>query len=264
MKKGGEELLTTVMEWVNEAASAIKQGLKETLVVETKTDRDDLVTNMDRWVEAFFTAKIKSEFPNDEIIGEEGEYRKADISKGNVWVIDPIDGTTNFVKQKDNFCIMISYFEDGIGKLAVINEVMENHMIYGGAGMGVYYDGLRVTAPEDSSLGDGLLGIGRKILLDYQELVKDVVSAALAIRVYGCTGIDLINVLTGKTVCFLGRLAPWDYAPGVVLGTELGFLFSTFDGQYPGFDQKELFIIAAPAAYREAMELMRQKSGFDS
>lgn len=256
MKKDSKKLLDMVMQWVAESADEIKQGLQKTLIVETKSDRDDLVTNMDRWVEAFFTDKIKTEFPEDDIIGEEGVYRAANIKKGNVWVIDPIDGTTNFVKQKDNFCIMISYFEDGVGVLAVIREVMGNHIIYGGAGLGVYYDGSRLEALEDNCLDEGLLGIGRKILLDYPERVKDIVSAALAIRIYGCTGIDLINVLTGKTVCFLGRLAPWDYAPGVVLGNEMGFKFSTFDGEPPEFDQKELFIIGTPKAYQEAMEMM--------
>ena len=71
-------------------------------------------------------ARIKSAFPSDNIFAEENGLVH-NIKDGNVWVLDPIDGTVNFIVQQDNFCVMIAYYEEGQGKFGLIYNVMADH-----------------------------------------------------------------------------------------------------------------------------------------
>ncbi|MHC5792016.1 inositol monophosphatase family protein, partial [Streptococcus pyogenes] len=75
--------------------------------------------------------KIVEVYPQDKILGEEGT---SDVSMidGNVWIIDPIDGTTNFIVQQEDFAILIAYYEEGLGQFAIIYDVIKDEMIHGG------------------------------------------------------------------------------------------------------------------------------------
>ena len=102
-----------VLAWLEEAAENLRQSLKRSLQVDQKTGASDLVTEMDKATEAYFVDKITSHFPDHRIIGEEGMSQGTEDLAGIVWVIDPIEGTLNFVKQKNNFAILIGIFQDG-------------------------------------------------------------------------------------------------------------------------------------------------------
>ena len=102
-------------EIIKEAGDFIKDSLSKTITVEEKTAFDDLVTNIDKQTQDLLVARIQSAFPTDHIFAEENGLVH-DIKDGNVWVLDPIDGTVNFIVQQENFCVMIAYYEEGQGK----------------------------------------------------------------------------------------------------------------------------------------------------
>src|SRR6478672_10642307 len=118
-----------IFELLNEIVPFIKSSLSETLMIETKSDRKDLVTNIDKKVQDFLIGKITEAYPAHMIVGEESPELKISDNREHVWVIDPIDGTANFVKQHDHFCILLAYYENDIGKLGYIFDVM-NHDLY--------------------------------------------------------------------------------------------------------------------------------------
>ena len=107
-----ENKLIFAKEIIKEAGAFIKESLSKTITVEEKTAFDDLVTNIDKQTQDLLVARIKSAFPSDNIFAEENGLVH-NIKDGNVWVLDPIDGTVNFIVQQDNFCVMIAYYEEG-------------------------------------------------------------------------------------------------------------------------------------------------------
>lgn len=88
-------------QWIRDAGERLMASMKKALIIETKSNAADLVTNMDREIEQFLIGKIKETFPHHHILGEEGYGDEVTSSDGVVWLIDPIDGTMNFVHQKE-------------------------------------------------------------------------------------------------------------------------------------------------------------------
>ncbi|MEM5608410.1 inositol monophosphatase family protein [Bacillus toyonensis] len=87
--------------WIRDAGERLMASLKQALIIEMKSNAADLVTNMDREIEQYLIGKIKETFPTHNILGEEGYGDEITSSDGVVWLIDPIDGTMNFVHQKE-------------------------------------------------------------------------------------------------------------------------------------------------------------------
>lgn len=101
MQEVWKEIDTNAKQWIREAGERLMASLQKTLTIETKSNAADLVTNMDREIEQFLIGKIKKTFPGHYILGEEGYGDELASSDGVVWLIDPIDGTMNFVHQKE-------------------------------------------------------------------------------------------------------------------------------------------------------------------
>ena len=108
--------------WIRDAGEHLMASMKKALIIETKSNAADLVTNMDREIEQFLIGKIKETFPNHNILGEEGYGDEITSSDGVVWLIDPIDGTMNFVHQKE-----ILRFQ--LGFMRTVSERLDLYMI---------------------------------------------------------------------------------------------------------------------------------------
>lgn len=108
--------------WIRDAGEHLMASMKKALIIETKSNAADLVTNMDREIEQFLIGKIKETFPNHNILGEEGYGDEITSSDGVVWLIDPIDGTMNFVHQKE-----ILQFQ--LGFMRTVSERLDLYMI---------------------------------------------------------------------------------------------------------------------------------------
>ena len=106
--------------WVREAGERIKASFSAELTISTKSHRNDLVTNMDKGTEQFLIGKIHESFPDHRILSEEGFGDAFEDGGGVIWVIDPIDGTMNFIHQQRNFAISIGIFQEGVGKVGII------------------------------------------------------------------------------------------------------------------------------------------------
>ncbi|MFC0234648.1 inositol monophosphatase family protein [Vagococcus entomophilus] len=225
-----EEISSLVKSWLIEAGTRVQNSIHHPLVIETKTSRTDLVTNVDRKVEQFLVEKIKAYFPSDQVIGEEGFGDNVMSAKGNIWVIDPIDGTLNFVKQQENFCIMLAYYQDGVGKLGFIYDVMKNSLYWGGAEIGVFCNDQALPKIKNQSLEDGLVGMNSYMFQTNQQNGQEIIRQSSGVRMLGCAGIEFIQILLGKQVAYLSSIAPWDYAAGSVLVCTLGGIVSNLDG----------------------------------
>src|SRR5699024_3458010 len=121
-------LFNQAKEWILEAGTLIREKMHRPLTVDTKSNPNDLVTQLDQEVEFFLARKIKTKFPDHFLLSEEG-YGDLQIQKnGTVWIIDPIDGTMNFVHQKKNFAISIGIYHQGIGEIGLNYDVMNDQL----------------------------------------------------------------------------------------------------------------------------------------
>ncbi|MBW1570994.1 inositol monophosphatase family protein, partial [Streptococcus sp. SPC0] len=114
------------------AGQFIKSEMQNTFDVEEKSRFDDLVTSLDKKTQKLLIQEIIQHYPDDNILAEEDDVRSP-IAQGNVWVLDPIDGTVNFIVQKDNFAVMLAYYEEGVGQFGIIYDVMAD-ILYSGGG----------------------------------------------------------------------------------------------------------------------------------
>lgn len=241
-----------IISWIYEAAEGIKAGLGGALRVDKKSGRTDLVTNVDKETQNFIVSKIKVFDPEAKILGEENGQDETPIDQGRVFVIDPIDGTLNFVMQQENFCIMIAVYEEGIGQLGFIYDVMRDDLFWGGPKVGkVYRNKEEISTPENKGLSEGLIGMNaaiyRKNLYHAQEIGK----TSMGIRVLGCAGLDFIAILKGTQIGYISSLSPWDYAAGGIMMEQLGMSFCGANQAPLSFRGREFFIGATQAAMAE-------------
>lgn len=245
-----------IKEWISEAAEISKASFENELVIHEKTNRTDLVTNIDKEIERFFIEKIETFFPGERILGEEGSGHQMTDLEGIVWILDPIDGTLNFVKQQNDFAIMISIYEDGIGQLGYIYDVMQDALYFATKGQGAYLNGRRLKNVEDTPLNQGLIAISHRLMADEtNEEARKIGRASSGVRMIGSAGLETVHVITGRLVGYLGAsLAPWDIAAGKIIAEEVGLVYTQLNGKKIDLLKHNATILATPRAYNEIMK----------
>lgn len=226
--------------------------MSEEVAISVKSQFDDLVTNVDQETQDLLINRIRQAYPNDHILAEENDVRHP-VSDGNVWVLDPIDGTVNFIVQKANFAVMIAYYEEGQGKFGLIYDVMADQLYCGGGEFEVTLNDSPIKPYEDKELKRSLIGCNAGMLVRNEYQLCDLIQETLGVRVYGGAGICMIKVITQQLVAYFSHIQPWDYAAAKIMGEKLGYLLLTIEGHEPDFQtrQKIMFI---PKAKRKKIQ----------
>lgn len=229
-----ENKFTFAKQIVQEAATYILEHMGGEFLIETKSSPTDLVTSLDKDVQALLVEKILSRYPKDKICAEEGDLR-ATVDHGSVWVIDPIDGTNNFVAQGEDFAVMLAYFEDGIGQFGLIYDVMKGDFYHGGGQFPVYRNNDLLPSFKRKPLQECLIAGSAGMLETNEWGIADLGRAALGVRVYGSAAISFSKILSGRLLTYIAKLQPWDYAAASILGKSLGYCVVTLSGETADF-----------------------------
>lgn len=246
-----------IKEWIYEAAETIKKSFDAELDIQQKSNRNDLVTNMDKAIEKHFIEKIHHFFPGERILGEEGFGDAVHSLDGVVWIIDPIDGTLNFIKQQDDFAIMIAVYENGEGQLGYIYDVMQDKLYAAQVGEGASCNGKQLSPIKDTSLKEGLVAISSALMSEETGLARTVGRASSGVRLIGSAGIETVHVASGRLVAYLAAsLAPWDIAAGKVIAEEVGLVYTKLNGDKIDLLQKNPSLVATPTAHQEIVDLL--------
>lgn len=244
---------------IMEAGERIRQSFSEKWKIETKADANDLVTNIDRETEVFFIQKIKEFDPSYKILGEEGMGEKIDSLEGVVWIVDPIDGTMNFIRQHRNFAISVGVYIDGIGKLGYIYDVMRNQMYYAIEGAGAFMNDIRLKPLNPISLEKSIIGVNAVWVtpnkrIEHEPMIK-LVQKVRGTRSYGSASLEIASVASGRMDAYLSlRLSPWDIAGGAVIANEVGAVASNLRNAPINLLNQDGFIIANPSIHKEIIE----------
>lgn len=252
-----QEIDQTVMLWLDELRTQTITAMNQQLDVDVKSDASDLVTNVDRNNERIIVEKIRSFDADAVIVSEEGYGDRPTNMAGHVWFVDPIDGTMNFVKQREDFAIMIALYVDGEPILGWILDVMGNVVYHGGPQIGVYSNQLRMTNPVDTQLENGIILLSGKRLLYNMFGYDTIAKHALGYRVIGAAGPSFIRVIRGQSVGYSSKMMPWDFAAGNVLAKTLDLLVTNLDGSPLDMLKSNVVLVATHQTHRKIMTLRK-------
>lgn len=203
--------------------------------VEEKT-KNDFVTHADRESEERIIGLLRGRFPGDAFLAEEGGARGGAGAGSRVWIIDPLDGTSNFVSGFPFWCVSIAAREGDELVAAVVWDPLRDEMYTAERGGGAWRNGTRLAVTGRPDLDGAFVATGfpfrnRHKIDSYLALFKAVFVHARAIRRAGSAALDLAYVAAGVFDGFFEfRLAPWDVAAGALLIEEAGGVLTDFDG----------------------------------
>ncbi len=221
----------------------------------------DLVTQADIESEAAIIQVIQERFPDHTTLAEEsGLSRK--ISEYR-WVIDPLDGTTNFAHGLPLFAVSIAFQHQGVTQLGMVANPISGETFSAITGQGAYLNGVKITVSDTPQIADSLLvtGFPYDINQNLGQLLprfNRILLAAQAVRRLGAAALDLCFVACGRFDGFWEeRLKPWDTAAGELIAREAGARVTNFDNQSFQLDHLE---IAATNAHihNELLDLLKQ------
>lgn len=195
----------------------------------------DFVTDADRQSEAMITEALTRDVPGSQVVGEElspKAARNADI----VWIVDPLDGTTNFLHGYQQYAVSIGCLVRGTLSVGVIHDVPRDVRYWGATGLGAWQGEQRIrvsrlTEPRHALIGTGFPFKSLPQLRSYLDQFSAVLGVSSGIRRAGSAALDLADVAAGRLDAFWEQtLAPWDVAAGVLLIREAGGVVTTLDG----------------------------------
>lgn len=224
--------------------------------INLKTSFKDLVTTVDKENEQYLDQHLREIDPTAKIISEEGFGDQVQSLDGHVFIVDPIDGTMNFVMQHRNFAIMIALYVDGKPTYGYIMDVMTGELYHGGNGHGVYVNDERLNAPANDDLHDSLMVLNAGLTLNGSHNIREVGRQARGVRMYGSAGIEMIYVITGRIGGYLSYLKPWDLAAGMVLAKELGLVVKGIDDQEVNVLSSNLVLVGTQRVADDVLELV--------
>lgn len=245
------------------AEHAAREGGRELLArfggpiegVERKSSPTDLVSDADRAAEQAVVSAIRAARPRDEVIAEEGDGEDGD--SGLRWLVDPLDGTTNYLWGIPQWCVSVAAYDEHGALAAVVHDPMREETFRASRGGGCRLNGSRVRVRSAPSLSEALVGTGfnysRAERARQAEALLEVLPEVRDIRRLGAAALDLAWVAAGRLDAYFETgLSPWDWAAGRLLVTEAGGVVR----ELPDHEGSPSMVLAGPEPLVEGIVAM--------
>ena len=213
----------------------------------------DFVTDVDRTAESIIREVLLAAEPGSAVIGEElGSDLRAD---GLVWIVDPLDGTTNFLHGYPWYAVSLAAAVDGEFQAGVIVNVPRNETVTATRGGGAWLGTRRLAVSTIDDPGFSLIGTGYPFrdltrIDEYQEQFARVSGTASGLRRAGSAALDLVSVASGEFEAFWEQqLSAWDIAAGALIVREAGGIVTDFEGRDVGIEHSSV-VAGSPAMHR--------------
>lgn len=256
-------MLNTAVKAARRAASVINRASFEIdrIQVEQK-GQNDFVTEVDRAAEAAIIDVLRAAYPDHAILAEEsGPSANLHDENENVWIIDPLDGTTNFIHGFPQYCVSIALQQRGQITQAVVFDPTRNDLFTATKGGGAYLNEKRIRVVRRDRLADALIGTGFPYrdmsgLDDYVSMFRIMTQATSGLRRPGSAALDLAYVACGRLDGFFEKgLKPWDIAAGSLLITESGGIVGDFKGD-SDYLYKGDVLAGSPRVFGQMVQLL--------
>ncbi|MBL8306144.1 MAG: inositol monophosphatase [Rubrivivax sp.] len=223
---------------------------------------NDFVSEVDRNAEAVIIETLLEAYPGHGILAEESGREHGARDSEFVWIIDPLDGTTNFLHGFPVYAVSIALAHRGQVQQAVVYDPTRNDLFYASKGRGAYLNDRRLRVSKRTRLSDSLIGTGFPFrkgdnFKRYVKMFETVMQSCAGLRRPGAAALDLCYVAAG---CYDGffetGLNPWDVAAGSLIITEAGGLIGNFTGESDYLYQREV-VAGNPKVYGQLVQILK-------
>lgn len=257
MKVHGDELVALAARLATEAGRMVRAGREGGIAdASTKSSATDVVTEFDRASEAFIVGELATARPGDGVIGEEGSESAG--TTGVHWLIDPIDGTTNFLYGLPGYAVSIAASTEAGTEAAAVYAPATDELFTAVRGGGARLGSRVLRCSSTTELGHALIATG----FSYQperrvaqaQRVAEMIGRVRDIRRAGAASVDLCSAAAGRVDVYFERfLGPWDMAAGELIAREAGCRTGSFDG---GPAHHSNVLVANPFLFDQMVELL--------
>lgn len=222
----------------------------------------DMVTVADKTIESFLKKKLSEKYPDVFFLAEESNAKNLEHNK-KMFIVDPIDGTTNFVHNYPLFSISLAYRENNETKIGIVYLPYFKSLYHAEKGKGAFCNGKRIQVSRTDKLINALVVTGFACIrdeekIDNMEYFRKVIYQARGVRRDGSAAIDLCYVAQGTFDLFWEMsLSPWDIAAGVLLVQEAGGMVTDYDNQ-SAFEEKKRLLASNGLLHQEFLKLIKE------
>ena len=227
----------------------------------TSKGPNDFVTEVDQAAEQAIIDTIRQAYPGHAFLAEESGRSQGAKDSEFVWIIDPLDGTTNFIHGLPQYAVSIALAVRGRVEQAVVYDPSRNDLFYATKGRGAFLNDRRLRVSRRIRLADALIGTGFPFrrgdnFKRYLKIMEELMPACAGLRRPGAAALDLCYVAAGWYDGFFETgLSPWDVAAGSLIVTEAGGLIGNFTGEADFLHQREV-IAATPKVYAQLVQIL--------
>ncbi|HEX8740552.1 MAG TPA: inositol monophosphatase family protein [Casimicrobiaceae bacterium] len=255
-------MLTTAVKAARRAGNIIMRGSRELdLLTVTRKGPKDFVSEVDRAAEAAIVETLHAAYPDHAILAEEGTARDRNRDAENLWIIDPLDGTTNFLHGFPHYCVSIALAHRGVVSQGVIYDPVRNDLFTATRGRGAFLNDRRIRVSRRTHLRECLIGTGFPYReggeLDiWLQMMRVMIQQSAGLRRPGAAALDLAYVAAGFYDGFFEfGLNAWDVAAGSLLVLEAGGLIGDFAGEGNYLHGGQV-IAATPKVFAQMVSLL--------
>jgi myo-inositol-1(or 4)-monophosphatase len=230
------------------------------LQVNTKAP-NDFVTEVDHAAEAAIIDTLLAAYPGHGILAEESGATRGARDSDYVWIIDPLDGTTNFIHGLPTYAVSIGLAFRNQIQQAVVYDPARNDLFYASKGRGAFLNDKRLRVSKRTRMAEALIGTGFPFrtgddLGEYLRMLETVMKSCAGVRRPGAAALDLCYVAAGWYDGFFETgLSPWDVAAGSLMVTEAGGLVGNFTGEAEYLHQREV-VAGCPKIYGQLVQML--------
>ena len=255
-------MLNIAIKAARTAGSVINQASRdlELLKVEAKAP-NDFVTEVDQAAERVIIETLLGAYPGHGILAEESGSQHGAQDSDFVWIIDPLDGTTNFIHGFPFYAVSIGLAVKGQIQQAVVYDPVHNDLFYASKGRGAFLNDRRLRVSRRARMAEALIGTGFPFrrgdnFKNYMEMFATISQSCAGLRRPGAAALDLCYVAAGYCDGFFETgLSPWDVAAGSLMITEAGGLVGNFSGEADFLHQREV-IAGNPRIYGQLVQIL--------
>lgn len=228
----------------------------------SRKGHNDFVSEVDQAAEQAIIDVLKQAYPDHAVLAEEsGASSNLHDENENVWIIDPLDGTTNFIHGFPQYAVSIALKHRGQITQAVVYDPTRNELFTATKGEGAFLNNKRIRVAKRDKLADALIGTGFPYsdlsgLDEYLKMFKAMTEKSSGLRRPGSAALDLAYVACGRLDGFFEKkLKPWDMAAGALLVSEAGGIVSDFSGE-AGYLDKGDVIAGSPKIFVQMLGVL--------
>jgi len=255
-------ILSIAIKAARRAGSVINRATLDGAILDVRSKRaNDFVTQVDKGAEEAAIGVIRTAYPDHAVLAEESGENLGGTKTDYRWIIDPLDGTTNFIHGFPQYCVSIGIEHRGALAHAVVYDPGKNELYTASKGRGAFLNDRRLRVTRCAKLGDALVGTGFPFkelsrVDPYLRQLRTVMSSCAGVRRAGSAALDLAYVAAGRLDAFWEMgLSPWDMAAGALLIQEAGGLVGDLSGDQ-GYMRSGDIAAATPKVFPQLLQAL--------